>query len=120
MSEAEVLELIAMHGDNAVSSFTVFLSLLFGYMTVAYFAAGKLSGVQVTLTSLIYLLAVIAWVVTVITNTHSFETLAAEYPDFIKSPLWALPWSLMVVVVTGAATTASLYFMHDLRRQDKR
>ena len=53
MSEAEVLELINMHTSNAFSGFAVFLTLLFGYMTVAYVVGARLTKFQVVLITLL-------------------------------------------------------------------
>ena len=63
MSEAEFLEIINLHAGNAITSFTVYVTFLFGYMTAAYFVGAKLSLLQVTIVSLIYTLAASVWAV---------------------------------------------------------
>ena len=119
MNEFDVMELILLHAENVISSFTVFLSLLFSYMTVAYLAGKKLSTVQMAIISLIYSAASISWILSALTNAYSFESVVAEYPEYIRTSLWELPWSILVIIVTCSATVASLYFMYDVRRERK-
>ena len=114
MSEAELLEIINLHAGNAITSFTVFVTFLFGYMTAAYFVGAKLTFLQVMIVSLIYTFACAVWAVSTLTHAHSFETLIVAHPNFVPSPLWGLPWSRLVALLTSATLVASLYFMYDV------
>ena len=118
MNEAEFLEIINLHAANTMTSFTVFVTFLFGYMTVAYFVGTKLSSLQVIIVSLIYAVAAIVWAVVSITHSHSFESLVTVHPNFVPSPFWKLPWSALNLAMTTSALAASLYFMYDVRSKN--
>lgn len=111
---------INLHAANGISSFAIFLSFMFAYITAAYIAGANLTKIQVAIVSTIYVTAACSWVLSTLAHTDSFEILVSEYPNYILSPIWTLPWSVMVAIIAGPATVASLYFMYDVRRQEKR
>ena len=115
MTEAELLEIINLHAANAITSLSVYITLLFGYMTAAYVAGSKLSSLQVTIISLVYVFSAIAWGLVNITHAHSLETLVAAHTNFVPSPFFLLPWSLLSGTAWFSCLIASLYFMYDIR-----
>ena len=118
MNESEVLEAINLHAANGINSFTIFLSFTFAYITAAYLAGAKLTTLQVSIVTCIYISAAFGWVASTLTHTHSFETLVAQYPEYMPSPLWRISFSFLAAFVQVPATLASLYFMYDVRRGD--
>jgi hypothetical protein len=115
MSEAEVLELINQHTSNAFSGFAVFLTLLFGYMTVAYVVGARLSKFQVTLITLLYSCTEILMTLSLLMETHASEVLIKKYPDFTYSSLQTIPFTLPSAFIESAAIIISLMFMFDIR-----
>ena len=79
MNESEVLEAINLHAANGISSFTIFLSFTFAYITAAYLAGEKLTTLQVSIISCIYFSGAFGWAASTLTHTHSFETLAERW-----------------------------------------
>ena len=116
MSEAEVLELINQHGSNAYSGFAVFLTLLFGYMTVAYIVGARLSRLQTTLITVLYIVTQLLLTLSLLAETHATATLVANYPDYTYSPLQTFPFTLPSAFIDCAAIILSLIFMFDIRR----
>ena len=116
MSEAEVLELINLHTNNSFNGFAVFLSLLFAYMTVAYIVGARLSKFQVIVITFLYFSAEVSLMLSLLTQTHSIETLISNHPDFTYTPLQAYPWSIASALIDIAAIIISLIFMYDIRR----
>ena len=55
MTEAEVIESMVLLGDGAVNIFTVFISVTFGYLTVAYFVGRDLTQFQLYAVTGLYL-----------------------------------------------------------------
>lgn len=117
MNEAQVLELINMHTGNSFNGFAVFLTLLFGYMTVAYIVGIRLTKFQVIIITLLYLMAQISLMLSLINGTHSVELLVSNYPDFNYSPVMAYPWSVATAITDSVAILISLIFMVDIRRK---
>lgn len=117
MNESEVLEAINLHAANGISSFTIFLSFTFAYITAAYLAGEKLTTLQVSIISFIYFSAAFGWAASTLTHTHSFGTLAAQYPEYMPSPLWKISFSFLSAVILVPSTFASLYFMYDVRQR---
>ena len=120
MTEPEFLEIINLHAANAITGLSVYITLLFGYMTAAYIVGAKLSFSQVIIVSLVYVFAAIAWGLVSITHAHSFEALVVAYTNFVPSPFWELPWSLLSGVTCFSSLIASLYFMYDIRSGARR
>tara|TARA_R110002072_G_scaffold299739_1_gene475743 strand:- start:656 stop:1027 length:372 start_codon:yes stop_codon:yes gene_type:complete len=119
MNESEVLEAINLHAANGISSFTIFLSFTFAYIIAAYLAGEKLTTLQVSIISCIYFSAAFGWAASTLTHTHSFETLVAQYPEYMPSPLWRISFSFLAAIIFVPSTFASLYFMYDVRRRKK-
>lgn len=57
MTEAEVIELVGIHGANAITSFTVFISFTFGFLATAHFVGRSLTSAESIATSLLYFAA---------------------------------------------------------------
>jgi hypothetical protein len=52
---------------------------------------------------------------TVITHSQSFAVLVYDYPEFIRSKLWELPYSPMLIAMTAGGVVACFDFMYDIR-----
>lgn len=117
MSEAQVLELINMHTSNSFNGFAVFLTLLFGYMTVAYIVGTRLTLFQVITITLLYLFAQVSLMFSLVNETHSVELLVSSYPNFNYSPIMAYPWVIATALTESGAIIISLMFMFDIRRK---
>ena len=109
-----------MYASNAFNGFAVFLTLLFGYMTVAYVVGLRLTKFQVTAITLLYCVTETMLMLSVLGQTHSAEILVARYPDFNYSPLQTTPFTLPSVVINIAAILMSLLFMFDIRRKARK
>ena len=79
MTEAEALELAVMCVDNAMTAFSVFISITFAYMTVSFLAGSKLSNFQALAASGLYIFT--AGVTILCTYLH-IRTLASYDPVY--------------------------------------
>ena len=123
MTEAEAIESLNGMADVAVSQLSVWVSITFGYLTVAYFLGSKLSRFQCGAVSILYVVTsflfggsaiiyVHAWQLTRIREATVFNELA------LASNLPAYVGSTSAVVLGG--TLISLYFMHNVRKTPER
>jgi len=116
MTEAEVIEMVNFYASNALNSFSIWVSLTFAFLTVAYLAGGKLSKVQVWIISLLYFLTSGTFGLASVVHVQSFAALTNSHPDFFPAYLWPLPWSLMTQSLLIGGTLGSFYFMWDVRQ----
>ena len=118
MTEAEFLEAINLHANNAITSFSLFITYIFGYITGAYLVGAKLRFAQVSIITALYIATSSTWVLSITTHLHSYETLVVKNLDYVPSPLWLLPWVELTAALTVSTLLASLYFMYDIRSND--
>ena len=115
MTEPEVMEMVNLYAGNALTSYTLWVSFTFAYLTVAYLVGTKLTNIQLLIASSLYVITGTAFTLSAITHTESFAALIYKYPDFRPTELWLLPWSLFTWIILGGGMIASLYFMWDVR-----
>lgn len=116
MTKAEVIESLNLAAANGFEGYTMFITVTFAYLVVAYFVGAQLSRLQVLIGSVLYLTAGASFWLGTITHSASFEALAHEYQDLIPSRLWLFPWSESTTVLFSGGILASLYFMWDVRQ----
>ena len=115
MSEAEVIEMLNLHAANSMSAYSIFITFTFAYLTVSYFVGEKLSLKQVFIVSVLYVTSGAAFTLISILHCQSFGALVTQYPDFIYSRLWQLPWAPLASILAVGGVMASLYFMWNVR-----
>jgi hypothetical protein len=115
MNESEFLEAINLHASNVITSFSVYLTYLFGYIVGGYAVGSKMRMSQISIVSSIYVLSSLVWIGAILTHAHSFATIVDKYPQYIPSPLWSLPWPELAGAISLSALFGSLYFVYDVR-----
>ncbi|MEM0955845.1 MAG: hypothetical protein AAGI24_17020 [Pseudomonadota bacterium] len=122
MTEAEVFELVALNLANCMQAFTVYLTLVFGYLSVSYLAASKLTLFQATTISIIFVLASLSCAFTLLNGLTTVAVITASAPRG-SSPIQATfmsnidVWFYGMGVVTIAGIIASLLFFYASRKQ---
>ena len=58
----------------------------------------------------------IAFVLVAITNLQSLELFLQEYPHFVRSHVWNLPWTYFGSTITLGGILISGYFVYNVRR----
>ena len=117
MNEPEVLEIINLFASNAMTSFSIWATFTFAYLTAAYLAGSQLTKFQVITVSSLYFAAAGAFALSGITHLRSIDEIFSAYPDFVPSDYWNLPWTVLGFVMTIGGMGASLYFLYDIRKQ---
>lgn len=117
MTEYELVDVTATYSSNFAVIFTVYLTLVSGYLVSAFVAGTKLSSVQVSILNVGFiisagLLAFSALGAGIIRVHYTIELLelAADAPH---RPLLWLFLSLFILMVGGVLT--SVYFMWNVR-----
>ena len=119
MTEAEAIEAVMMASSNAMTVYSIFLTVLFAYMTVAYLAGKNLTSFQVVAASGMFIVSSLSCMATTHLYIHAWGVITREFPggisalegSFWNEPLFqTLLLSTMIIgIVTG------LYFMYRVR-----
>lgn len=121
MTEAEVLYLIAEFTSNSIATFTLYLSLTFGYLSVAYFVGKKLSSMQTIILSLLYFVSSSIAMLSAHASTQIWHLISEAYPPPIKGLLFisGSNWIIVMDLMLSAGIILSLFFMLDCRKAKK-
>jgi len=121
MTEAEVIESMAVLGQGAVSVFTVFVSVTFGYLTVAYFLGRELTKFQLYAITGVYLVTSATMACTGVACVLAWEKLVQEYPSVLDTiPFFTIGvWHSITAVIFAAGMLVSIYFMRNIRHTQK-
>lgn len=117
MELVESSEAMAMWTANAIESFSVYLTVTFAYLTVAFLAGKKLSGFQVFVISVLYASAAGISLLSCI-NQLLFYTAIANEVDFgiAVSPLSSgMFWIYYISPLFIVGIVVSLWFMWNVR-----
>ena len=87
----------------------------FAFLTVVYILGSKLRTAQLAMLSLLYVIWAVAFALVAITHLQSLESLVSDYPDFIRSVGWHIPWSYFGWAITLAGLIISSYFVYGVR-----
>ena len=118
MTEAETLEVVALYGSNSFSIFTVYLSITFAYLTVAYFLGAKLSRFQTITISGLYIASSAMASLAFIGTTQTWVVLISTTQTMLNTiPIYSAGvWHIYAAILAIAGILVSLYFMYDVRR----
>ena len=117
MELVEASEAMAMWIGNAIDSFSVYLTVTFAYLTVAYLAGKKLSGFQVLVISVLYTFAAGICLLSCISQLFFYTAVVNEI-DSAKaaSPLSSGEfWIYFVSPPLIVGVLVSLLFMWNVR-----
>ena len=122
MTEADTIAALTNIGEVAATYTGMWLSVTFGYLTVAYFLGKSLSRFQCLAISAIYAVFAVIFAAVTIGFVDSFWLLRAREKTIIDEA-WifsSLPGYLEgTAFVLLAATLVSLYFMYNVRQREK-
>ena len=119
MSEAEVLEMLNLHAANAMNGFAIYLTLTFAFLTAIYIVGVQLSKLQAVLISALYFAWSTSFSLVAITHLRDIDSLVSEYPDFINTRMWHIPWTAFGCLITIAGILICCGFAYDIRREKK-
>ena len=118
MTEAEAIESMNGMADVAVSQLSVWVSITFGFLTVAYFLGSKLSRFQCAAISTLYIVTSFLFGGSAIIYVHAWQLLRIREGTVFDELALASNLPMYVggttVIVIGG-TLISLYFMYNVR-----
>ncbi len=120
MNEGEAIEALANIGELASIFFTLWLSVTFGYLTVAYFLGAALSRFQCWSISVLYSLVALMTGGTAYAYVDGWMQLR-EREVTILDNVWIFAnvdgYLEGTALLLTTASMASLYFMYDVRKK---
>lgn len=122
MTEFEALEIAALMTSNAISSYTIYISFTFAYLTVAYLVGAKLSKIQALVASSLYLFAALSAILAFFANLEVYGMAISQAPLVRSLAPYLSPtfWKVYMLGLMSTGLLVSLFFMWDVRRQKKR
>jgi hypothetical protein len=116
MTEAEANEFLALWVANSISAFSVYLSLTFAYMTVAYVVGSRLSRFQALAVSTLYVAGTLISLLSIMNSLRLYQGIL-EQSEFLQRQVLVSGdiWSFTVAPVLGLGIFVSLYFMWNIR-----
>ena len=120
MSEAEVLEIMALMSSNAMTSFTIYISFTFAFLTACYFVGTDLTRIQVGVLCFLYLLSAGAGAASMLTQIDALVAIQEEYSTLLSGRGWwnLEAWYLFTSMMLTFGILGSLYFLFDIRRKE--
>jgi hypothetical protein len=117
MNIAEANEVAAMWVANAMTAFSIYLTITFAYLTIAYLAGKDLSRFQTFSLSTLYIAGAFISLASCI-NQIKYFIAVLEQSDALQAatPIPAEFWIYYGVPFLSIGVIVSLYFMWDVRR----
>lgn len=120
MTEAEILELVAIYAANSITAFTVYISFTFAFLVTAFYVGRQLTLFQVFAISGMYIISAGSALLAEIAYLQAMFRIKAMSPNVLDE--FALFngdfWVIYMGIVLGAGMLVSLYFLWDMRRSD--
>lgn len=112
-------ELLQGQAELISNSTSMFFTILFGYLVVAYLVARDLTRVQVSILNFLYLLFILVNLLSQ-ANAHSvgifrYAELREMIPNAPPVPFWSIEMQILALSLSAIAVAASLWFMWSIR-----
>lgn len=110
----EQLQTIISLSVGALTAIGIYLTIVSGYLIVAYLVGSKLSRPQVIVISILFLLFSLYLAL----SAYNFIYATHRYSNSVNIPSYAASaWAMLAILVAGII--ASLWFMWDTRQREK-
>ncbi len=122
MTEAEVTTTLIAMGDLLATYLGLWVTATFAYLTVAYFVGGKLTRFQNVAISGLYVAAASSFAFAALGHTDAFLQLYGREYSVYREIFNAASLRLYLpgfAIIFGGGTLISLYFMFNVRREQK-
>lgn len=117
MLDSSTHEAMAMWSANAITSFSIYLSFTFAYLTAAYLAGSKLTNYQVTVVSVLYAAGAVFSLLSVINNLELYTVLLNQSEELRSSltfsgEFWIYYITPLFMVGIGVSLSFMWYIRH--------
>ena len=117
MSESEILELAHLSMSNMLASFAILLTLISGYLIIAYTAGASFSRIQIAIINILY----VSMTLTFLFAVYGYCQAAVDFSLEARELNPGRPYRgtehfpLITVGINALAIVSSLYFMRHVR-----
>ena len=117
MTEAEALELTLLASANGVTSFSVYITVTFGYLAAAYFTGRNLTTSQALIVSALFIVSALSALLNLLSDNAFYEAALIHAPTLApKNALVEVElWNTYMTILLSAGIIASLYFIWTVR-----
>ncbi len=122
MTDSEIWELAIGSADNAMTAFSIYLTVTFAYLVASYFAGAKLSRMQTVMISGLFVFGAGSGLLTCVSHVYRSailqDMLVSKSETFAKAfALGGRFWPVYMAILLSGGMAVSLYFMYDIRRK---
>ena len=120
MNEAEALALISDYANISVTSFSVYLTITFAYLTVAYLAGTRMKLPQVFAISGLYVIAAGSAIICTIICIQAWGKIKRLHTTILDEFFfWSDSfWISYLIPLMVMGVFIGIYFMWNIRRED--
>ena len=124
MTHAELWELNLLCVSNAITAFSVYLTVIFAYLATAYFVGSRLSRFQSFVVSGLFVFAALATIggcTAQLRRASEFQQqLSSQSDELVLIPLQnGSFWMTYMPMLMLAGVVIGLFFMYDTRRKSQ-
>jgi hypothetical protein len=118
MTEAEYLEAISSLSSNMTATYAIFISVVGGYLVVAYNVGTRISSAQLWIINTLYLVTTSFVLLSIFETIVQIQSLALELAQInSKRTFIGIPYGARVTgVINLFVLAASIKFMADIRK----
>ena len=117
----EWITLLQTQGILVNGETTTMMTLLFGYLLLAYFVGKSLSNTQSMIVTGLYIVAFVITLGNIVTGVLASAAMAAPFkdlcPECTLNPMSSPAGAVLVLLINLAMLIASLYFMWSVRKR---
>ena len=119
---AELSELYISYVDTSLLAFSIYLTITFGFLVVAFVAGARLSRFQSIFVSVFYVIGVLSTYGALLIPQEMGAILVEQHPEIVSDlPIFNITyWKVYMALLLGGGASASLYFLYDIRRAANR
>ena len=120
MTEAEIFELVFIAGTTALTGYSLFITFSFAYVTAAHFLGSRLSKLEVSIISALYLLSALIFFSVTMANISAMGSLQQElaFSEVYQRVMFFIDARIYIVlapIVSLGAVVLCYYFMWSVR-----
>jgi hypothetical protein len=119
MTEWELFDVLHGAMSMALGSFTAYLTIVFGFLVASYFAAGRLTRVEILILSSLFTFGAFVMSYSGVAHLIRHYFIAEKLSPLMPEIIWFNSVSLIVItgIVMFSGIVASLYFLYDRRKR---
>jgi len=121
MTELEAHEALALWASASLQAFSVYMTLTFAYLTVAYLVGSRLNRFQTIAISCLYVCGSAISLMSTINQLNFYSAILSQFSGLQELTTFSGEfWKYIIAPFLGVGILVSLYFMWQVRHPKKK